>query len=37
MTDKIREQILTIRDTGETNMLDTARAQRMAYDQGFYE
>ena len=37
MTDKIKEQILAIRDTGETNMFDTARVQRMAYDRGFYE
>ncbi len=37
MTDKIREQILAIRDTGETNMLDTVRVQRMAYDKGLYE
>ncbi|UZT81586.1 DUF5049 domain-containing protein [Caproicibacterium sp. BJN0003] len=37
MTDKLREQILAIRDTGETNMFDTARVQRMAYDRGFYE
>lgn len=32
MTEKIKEQILAIRDTGETNMFDTARVQRMAYD-----
>ena len=37
MTDKLREQILAIRDTGETNMFDTARVQRTAYDRGFYE
>ena len=37
MTDKIKEQILAIRDTGETNMFDTDRVQRMAYDRGFYE
>jgi len=37
MTDKIREQILAIRDSGETNMLDTIHVQRMAYDRGFYE
>ena len=36
MTDKLREQILAIRDTGETNMFDTARVQRTAYDRGFY-
>ena len=37
MTDKVKEQILAIRDTGETNMFDTDRVQRMAYDRGFYE
>ena len=37
MTEKLKEQILAIRDTGETNMFDTARVQRMAYDRGFYE
>jgi hypothetical protein len=37
MTEKVKEQILAIRDTGETNMFDTARVQRMAYDRGFYE
>jgi len=37
MADKVKEQILAIRDTGETNMFDTACVQRMAYDRGFYE
>jgi len=37
MADKVKEQILAIRVTGETNMFDTARVQRMAYDRGFYE
>ena len=37
MTEKVKEQILAIRDTGETNMFDTDRVQRMAYDRGFYE
>ena len=37
MNEKVKEQILAIRDTGETNMFDTARVQRMAYDRGFYE
>ena len=37
MTEKLKEQILAIRDTGETNMFDTARVQRMAYDSGYYE
>lgn len=37
MTEKVKEQILIICDTGETNMFDTVRVQRMAYDGGFYE
>ncbi|WP_027107132.1 DUF5049 domain-containing protein [Ligilactobacillus ceti] len=37
MTDKIKEQILEIRDTGLTNMLDTVMVQRIAHDKGFYE
>ena len=37
MTEKVKEQILAIRNTGEINMFDTARVQRMAYDRGFYE
>lgn len=37
MSDKIREQILTIRDTGLTNMFDVNMVQRLAFDRGFYE
>ena len=37
MTDKVREQILAIRDTGYTNMFDLNRVQRLAYERGFYE
>ena len=37
MTEKIREQILEIRATGETNMFDLPMVQRLAYDRGFYE
>lgn len=37
MTEKIREQILEIRDTGETNMFDIPVVQRMAFDRNFYE
>lgn len=37
MTEKIREQILAIRDTGLTNMFDLNMVQRLAYDRGFYE
>ena len=36
MTEKVKEQIFAIRETGETNMFDTALVQRMAYDRGFY-
>ena len=37
MTDKIREQILAVRDNGLTNMFDLSMVQRIAYDNGFYE
>ena len=37
MTEKIKEQILAIRDTGLTNMFDVNAVQRIAYDMGFYE
>jgi len=37
ITDKIFSQIMTIRDSGKTNMLDIAAVQRLAYDNGFYE
>lgn len=37
MTETIREQILTIRDSGLTNMFDTTAVQRIAYESGFYE
>lgn len=37
MNDKIREQILAIRDSGVTNMIDVIRVQREANDRGFYE
>ena len=37
MTEKIKEQILAIRDTGLTNMFDTNMVQRLAYDRNFYE
>lgn len=30
MTEKIREQIMAIRDSGETNMLDTRTVQWIA-------
>lgn len=37
MTTKIREQIMAIRDSGETNMLDTRTVQWIANREGFYE
>lgn len=37
MTDKIKEQILAIRDTGLTNMFDMAAVQRIAYGMDFYD
>ena len=37
MTDKIREQILAVRNTGYTNMLDVPRVQNIANEMRFYE
>lgn len=37
MNDKIKEQILTIRKTGLTNMFDINTVQRIAYEMDFYE
>ena len=37
MEQKINEQILAIRDTGLTNMLDIGMVQRLAYERDFYE
>ena len=37
MTEKVREQILAIRDTGLTNMFDIPMVQRLAYDRGYFE
>lgn len=37
MTDQIREQILSVRDTGLTNMFDVNTVQRIAYECGYYE
>ena len=37
MTDKIREQILAVRNTGLTNMFDLNAVQRIAYDMDCYE
>ena len=37
MTDKVREQILKVRETGKTNMFDTCMVQRIGLKMGFYE
>jgi len=37
MTETIGKQVLAVRATGETNMLDTRRAQVIANRMGFYE
>ena len=37
MTDKIKEQILAIRDTGATNMLDVPMVQRLAYEMEYFD
>ena len=37
MSDKVREQILAVRDTGLTNMFDINTVQRIAFDAGYYE
>ena len=37
MTDKIKEQIIVIRDTGLTNMFDVNAVQRIADEMEFYE
>ncbi|MBQ9662760.1 MAG: DUF5049 domain-containing protein [Oscillospiraceae bacterium] len=37
MTDTIRDQILTVRDTGLTNMFDIRMVQRIAFDMDLYE
>ena len=37
MTEKIREQIMAIRDSGAANMMDATRVQRLAFEQDFHE
>lgn len=37
MTETIKKQILAIRDSGETNMLDVRMVQYIANREGFYE
>lgn len=37
MDKKVKEQILAIRDTGETNMFDVRKVQEIALREGFNE
>lgn len=37
MNKRVREQILVIRETGETNMFDFSRVQQLASERGFFE
>ena len=36
-TQTVREQLMAIRDSGETNMLDVPMVQRLAFDHEYYE
>ena len=37
MDEKVKEQILAIRDTGLTNMFDLPMVQRLAYERDFFD
>jgi hypothetical protein len=37
MNETVKKQILEIRDTGLTNMLDIPMVQRLAFDRNYYE
>jgi hypothetical protein len=37
MTDKIKDQILAIRDSAVANMIDTRHVQHEAFNRGFFE
>ncbi|MFH1029480.1 MAG: DUF5049 domain-containing protein [Pseudomonadota bacterium] len=37
MSDTVKEQALAIRETGLTNMFDTASVQRLAFERGYHE
>ena len=37
MDERIRRQILLVRDSGLTNMFDLNGVQRVAFDEGFYD
>ena len=37
MDEKIKEQIMAVRNTAETNMFDTNAVQKLAFDKEFFE
>jgi hypothetical protein len=37
MTDKIKDQIMAIRDSGAVNMMNSIQVQRLAFEQDFHE
>ena len=37
MNEKIKEQIMTVRASGKTNMFDVPAVQRLAFESGYYE
>ena len=37
INDTLKEQIITVRDTGKTNMFDIPQVQRIAYDLELFE
>ena len=37
MNQRIKEQIIAIRDTGLTNMFDTLYVQRLAHERNFFD
>lgn len=37
MDEKVKEQILAVRNTGRTNMFDVTAVQRIAFEMDFYE
>lgn len=37
MTETVKQQIMAVRDSAETNMLDTRMVQYIANREGFYE
>ena len=37
MNEKVLEELMAVRASGKTNMLDTNAVQRIAFDCGYYE